>query len=607
MTPYNRIVFPSIFSILITACGGSGGGGGGGGGSSSGGSVNPPASSPTPELVYIATKIFRFSWVDVSGATHYKLLENPDGTSGYSQVGENIAQGQQTTDLIVPLYRRINARYLLQTCNSAGCIDSAPVNVSGNLAQAIGYFKASNSDTGDSFGLAVSLSGDGHTLAVGAPSEASASTGIGGSQDDNSAADSGAVYIFIRSGNGWSQQAYIKAGNAEAGDAFGTAVSLSTDGNTLAVGALYEDSNAMGVDGNEDNNTGTDSGAVYLFTRDNGDWTQQAYIKASNTGNWDLFGSALSLAGDGNTLAVGAYAEDSNATGIGGDENNNNWPDRGAVYLFIRDPINSAWSQQAYIKASNTPQLFGWSVALSTDGNTLATGAISDKSNATGVNGDENNNSLDFAGAVYVFFRDNNAWSQQAYIKASNTDAGDQFGIAVSLSADGDTLAVGAPFEDSNAIGGEADDSMEQAGAAYIYARNGGIWDQQAYIKASNAGAGDFFGYSLSLSGDGDLLAVGAVDESGSATGLNGDENNNDAGRAGASYFFTRDSGVWSQQAYIKASNSGELAQFGWAVSLSADANTLAVGAYGESGNATGINSDASNSGAFYTGAVYLY
>src|ERR1043166_1068542 len=117
--------------------------------------------------------------------------------------------------------------------------------------------------------------------------------------------------------------------------------------------------------------------------------------------------------------------------------------------------------------------------------------------------------------AVYIFVRTGSTWSQQAYIKASNTGTaasgdsfaeGDQFGYSMSLSADGNTLAVGAIGEDSNATGingNQADNSANQAGAEYVFARTGTTWTQQAYIKSTMTRANVLFGYSTGISGDG--------------------------------------------------------------------------------------------------------
>jgi hypothetical protein len=165
---------------------------------------------------------------------------------------------------------------------------------------------------------------------VGARYESSNATGINGDQADNSAANSGAVYVFTRTGSSWAQQAYIKASNTGANDVFGLSVSLS--GDTLAVGAFGEASNAMGINGNEADNSTSNSGAVYVFTRTGSTWAQQAYVKASNTEANDRFGGSVSLSGD--TLVVGAFGEASNATGINGSEVDNAAPNSGAVYVF---------------------------------------------------------------------------------------------------------------------------------------------------------------------------------------------------------------------------------------------------------------------------------
>ena len=460
------------------------------------------------------------------------------------------------------------------------------------------YVKASNTGVGDKFGTNVALDGD--TLAVGADSEASAATGVGGNQADNGAPFSGAVYVFTRTGGVWSQQAYLKASNTGAFDQFGTSVALS--GDTLAVGADSEDSAATGVNGNQADNSAPGSGAVYLFTRNpaTGVWSQQAYVKASNTRASDLFGTSVALSGD--TLAVGASREDSAATGVNGDQADNSAIfDSGAVYVFTR--TGGVWSQQAYLKASNTgaSDLFGTSVALS--GDTLAVGAF-EASAATGVNGNQADNSAPLSGAVYVFTRTGGVWSQQAYLKASNTGQADLFGTNVALS--GDTLAVVAPLEDSAATGvngNQADNSALESGAVYVFTRTGGVWSQQAYVKASNTGAGDRFGWSVALNGD--TLAVGALNENSAATGINGDQTDDSALESGAVYVFTRTGGVWSQQAYVKASNTGANDRFGTSVALSGD--TLAVGADSEDRGATGVNGDQANDSAVQSGAVYVY
>jgi Cadherin-like beta sandwich domain/FG-GAP repeat len=462
------------------------------------------------------------------------------------------------------------------------------------------YTKASNTDAGDSFGYSVAVNKD--TMAIGAYNEASTATGINGNDADNGAAVSGGVFIFTRDTAGtWTQQAYVKASNTDAGDRFGFSVALS--GDTLAVGAPYEDSAATGVNGNEADDTVAQSGAVYVFTRNAGVWTQQAYVKASNTGGGDLFGGTVTLSGD--TLAVGAHQEDSSSTGInGGQGNDATTGNSGAVYVFTRNV--GTWSQEAYIKASNTgaTDFFGYYSAVALSGDTLAVGAYAEASSATGINGNQADNSMGNSGAAYVFTRNAGTWSQQAYVKASNTNAGDTFGQSVALS--GDTLAVGAHFEDSNAVGVNGDDTNSLApssGAAYVFARNAGVWSQQAYLKASNTATGDRFGASVALSDD--ALAVFAQGEDGADFGINGTQTNNSSSSSGAVYAFVRDAGVWTQHFYIKSSNSDANDEFGWSLAISAD--TLAVGSQFEDSVATGINGNEADNTALESGAAYVF
>jgi hypothetical protein len=323
---------------------------------------------------------------------------------------------------------------------------------------------------------------------------------------------------------------------------------------------------------------------------------QVAYGKASNPGSGDFFGEVISLSGD--TLAVGASREDSAARGVNGDQADNSAEAAGAVYVFVRS--GTTWSQQAYLKASNIDvnDDFGISVALS--GDTLAVGASGESSAARGINGNQNDNSLNVAGAVYVFQRTGQTWAQRAYLKAANPQAQGSFGISLSLS--NDTLAVGT---------NESDGALF-SGAVYVFVRSAGQWTQQAFLKASNFEELDEFGGSVAISGD--TLVVGAVGEDSIATGVNGNQNDNTARGAGAAYLFTRSGTVWTQQAYLKASNT-ELAfrtqdgslndRFGKSVSVSG--STLVVGAYFEFGGSAGINGNQADNSKSQAGAIYIF
>ena len=294
------------------------------------------------------------------------------------------------------------------------------------------YLKANQPGFDDNFGSSVALSDQGSILAIGAPFE------------DADESNSGAVYLFTADQN-WAQTDYVKASSPGDDDNFGRVVALSENNSTLAVGAPNEDTDE------------SNSGAVYLFTKTDNSWSQVDYIKAQQPNSSDNFGSALALSEDASVLAVGAPNEDSELA------------NSGAAYLFTE--LDESWSQSAYIKASNVgyEDQFGSSVSLNADATILAVSAVGEDSAATSVNGEQNNNAESSAGAVYVFAGDQ--WDQTAYIKASNTGEDDNFGRAISLSADGSTLAVGASDEDSGSTGVNGDDNGDasNSGALYLY------------------------------------------------------------------------------------------------------------------------------------------
>ena len=429
-----------------------------------------------------------------------------------------------------------------------------------------------------------------------------------------SASDIVVVEARLPSTGSGALQAFVKPSNTTLFPdllSFGQAVAL--DGDTLAV-AASDPSCATGVNGNQTDRGCFGAGAVYVFTRTGGTWSQQAYLKASNTDSLgDSFGFRVSLSGD--TLAVSAPHEYSCATGVNGNQADNGCVGAGAVYVFTRS--GSTWSQQAYVKASNTNfgDIFGSSVSLS--GNTLAVSALGEKSCATGINGNQSDNGCGgtgtAAGAVYIFTRTENVWTQEAYVKAPNTRAGHSFGTEVSL--DGDTLAVGAATENSCATGIDGDQSSTgcpDAGAVYVYTRTAGVWTQQAYVKASNTnmgnvfGLGDIFGLTVVLHGD--TLVVGARFEGSCAAGINGNQLDNGCYGSGAVYIFTRTNNRWSQVAYVKpiAPNLPISIAREFGVKLAFDGTTIAVGSSDETCG-TGFNASPGSNACPGSGAVYLF
>jgi hypothetical protein len=413
------------------------------------------------------------------------------------------------------------------------------------------------------------------------------------------------------------QVAYIKASNAEAYDHFacgggnqghtGTSIALNGDGTTMAIGAPFESGGAAGVNGNQRDNSVYASGAVYVYLRQGDSWTQQAYVKASNPGQSDHFGSSVALSRDGNTMAIAAHWEASGATGVNGNQNDNSIPQSGAVYVFTR--TGTTWTQQAYIKASNTGKAgegqlvgdgdqFGFSLALSGDGNTLAVGAISEDSAAQQINGNQGDDSAQSAGAVYVYARTGSTWAQQAYVKSANMGAGDGLGFSVALSFDGNTLAAAAFDEDGGGRGINPPDNTESqnSGALYVFTRQGGTWSQQAYIKGSKGETSDGFGFATAISDDGNTIAVGSGDEACLTPGIDPPGCADDAPPlrganiwVGAAYVFVRNGNAWSEQTFIKAPNARPYNSFGVRLDLSGDGNTLAVSAYLEDNGGRGI------------------
>ncbi|MEM9457831.1 MAG: integrin [Myxococcota bacterium] len=612
-----------------------------------GGLVEPRV--PDLTLDPVAVKQFRFTWTSRPEVESYKLFERLGPEQSRELLRGDIPVEREFVSVAMPLYSRLDASYELTACNVLGCTDSAPVDASVSmLATAIGYFKASNTDASDYFGASLVLSEDGSTLAIGAPAEDSDTTSVNGPDSNNDEDESGAVYVFVRADNGrWSQQAYLKANNAESPDSFGASVAMNDDGNTLVVGAPkksefeFGDGPSGGPSGGPGGGSGPDGfayGAAYVFVRDDdGRWSQQSNLEASNASPLHFFGTSVALSADGNTLAVGAPGDSSDTTGIDGPPNNSSSSiAAGAVYVFVRDKTND-WHQEAYVKTSSTDalQLFGWHVALNRDGNTLAVGAPGERSNATGIDGDQADRSLLDAGAAYVFVRDSTrAWSAQAYIKSPQPRSYDWFGSCLALDASGDTLAVGAP-----GTGREVpipDDALPEdlagRGTVYLYARDdSSAWSHQTELRPSTTDPNDSFGGSVvpefedatnpeaefsaatmvALSDDGKTLAVGAMFEDGSAKGFEGDPADNSEPNSGAVYLFLRDDeNTWSHHAYIKAPNADTNDYFGSSVALSGDGNTLGVGAVGEDSRAAGTNgnpTDPNNDNAEDAGAVYLY
>lgn len=384
----------------------------------------------------------------------------------------------------------------------------------------------------------------------------------------------GAVYVYTRTPQGWREQARLRATVPTTGSGFGHSLSLSDDGTRLAVGAPFESHDGAGADAA----VAGDQGTVYVFGRGDGGWALQSRLLASKAGSFDWFGVSVSLSGRGDTVAVSAHRHD-------GGEPHARQADSGAVYVFKHGA--SGWTEQVVLEASNaqTGGRLGTSVALSFDGLTLAAGAL-----ASGL------------GAVHVFRQEAAGWREQAIVTSAEATRQNPLGSQVLLSADGATLAVGATAPD----GTEA--RQRSAGSAYVFVQQGGQWHQQARVRASNADVGDAFGERLALSADGRVLAVSAAYEASAAAGLNGDQSDNSVPSAGAVYLYAREGKRWSQTDYVKShrTRAGDL--FGSALALSGDGRQLAVGARLEDGAAPwSLGGFSFGERSQNSGAVHLY
>ncbi len=306
---------------------------------------------------------------------------------------------------------------------------------------------ASEPGNNDRFGVSVSLDGD--RIAIGSPGD-----------DFGKFPNSGAVYMFERSGPGWSQREYLKSPTLQAGATFGAAVDL--DGNGLAVGAPLRDVPTPGqlIQNN--------AGAAYVYEIGEDAIVLQGTLQASNFDAQDEFGSSLAL--DGDRIAIGAPREDSSAAGIDGNQSSNGVEDSGAVYLFRRG--GTGWQQEAYVKPSNPSGFDEFGSRISMLGELLAVGSASEDGGDSGVFdfGANGGNSASSSGAVYLYQRGNSGCSLRSFIKASNAEAEDLFGYGIDLSED--SLVISAVGEDGGTIGlggEEGDNSALGSGAFYVF------------------------------------------------------------------------------------------------------------------------------------------
>ncbi len=349
------------------------------------------------------------------------------------------------------------------------------------------------------FGTSVSVSG---TTAI-----------VGAHLHDLPRFNAGAAYIYVQEDGAWVEERMLNPIDDRQGDFFGSAVSISGD---LA---------AVGARGKDEAGDNSNSGAAYIFTRNNGFWPEQAKLAPSDPQPFAEFGSSISI--DGDTVVVGS------------PEASNNDPNgfSGAAYVFVQS--GSSWNEQARLTASDSEPFDDFGEAVSISNNTIVVGTPSDDDNGPNT------------GAAYVFVRNGNQWTEQAKLTASDMASQMNFGHSVAVL--GERIVVGAR-------------PIDGIGAVYIFERVSGIWNEEEKLTPSDGVLDDFFGTSVSLSGN--KIVVGASGRDDAGTG------------SGAVYLYRKSEGIWTERGKFIGTDTDMNDSLGGSVAVSG--STLIAGAVGD-------------------------
>lgn len=369
----------------------------------------------------------------------------------------------------------------------------------------------------DYFGYATAISSAGDTIAIGAY------------YDDDKGSNSGSVYIYRRSGSTWVRSIKLVAYDGYSNDYFGHSLALSGDGQTLVVGSYLDD------------DEGTNSGSAYVYVRTGDDtWVFQSKLTSVTEILGDYFGRNVDISYNGNRIVIGVYLADTKGV------------DSGAMYIFDRS--GTTWNEVFMASGSDSAanDYFGRGVAISPDGETVMIGAYQDDDKGSA------------SGSVYVFRKVNSVWSQVAKIVPTDGAANDYFGFAIDLSYDGHRAVIASYLDD---------DKGSNSGSVYIYAEVNGVWTRETKLTASDGASTDYFGYSLSFDEAGVNLVIGAYldDDKGSGSG--------------SIYFFSKSTGTWIQKYKISGYDSAAGDYYGFSVSLSGNGAAVIAGAYLNNGN----------------------
>ena len=326
---------------------------------------------------------------------------------------------------------------------------------------------------------------------------------VGAPGNDDDGERSGSAYIFALDGGIWAQQAKLIAKDGDGGDFYGRSVSI--DGDWAIVSSHHDD------------DKGTWSGSAYIYHRDGNLWKEQGKVNAQDGAANDSFGFSVDISGD--TVIAGTPQDDDDG------------PDSGAAYVFNR--VGEKWAERQKLTAGDADagDIFGSAVSI--DGDYAIVGSLWDDDKGSR------------SGSAYIFMRSKNRWEEEAKLTASDGAKGDEFGFAVHIS--GNYAIVGAYSHNSG------------IGAAYVFARNGTTWIEEAKLTASDGQAKDDFGISVSINGS-----------AGNITAIVGSHRHDSKGNnAGAVYSFFRSGGVWGEKAKMTAGDGAVGDRFGGSVSIS--------------------------------------
>ena len=388
----------------------------------------------------------------------------------------------------------------------------------------------------DQLGKSVSISGDGKT-------------GVAGSVNHDGA--KGAIYVYDFTD--WVAPTKLQASDKQSNDEFGYSVAISNDGNTIAVGAPFSDYYSY-----------NNAGAVYIFTKSNGSWSQQDKLVTSDAYTNSFFGMSVAISHNGNLVVAGAPGDLTYA---------------GSAYVFTRS--GSTWSQEQKLGVGGTVAEVGYdeagsSVSVSGDGLHIMVGAKYEDTTATN------------AGSIYYWTRPSSGANATMRQRFQHSDASqyDNAGKlnSIEISGDGNTFVMGVEMERTNAD----QNTVNSRGAAYLFTRSGNTWTQRKRFLAYDGASWDYFGCSVSISNAGDRVIVGAQGEDGSSVW-----------DSGSVYMYIRGSNNW-QIAFVytpsfRASDAAQNDYLGGDISLSGNGYRFLVGA-----NSTD-HSNGTNRGSVYT------